>query len=250
MFGEVAGRYDFLNHLLSMNVDRYWRWQVVRKAPPAGSGPVLDVCTGTGDLAIAYSRLLGPHRRASYRCDSGSMAASDITAGRDPISVVATDFCREMLQLGRRKGRRVGAGNGLVFIEADTLSLPFPSDHFSLVSVAFGLRNVADVDRGLEEMTRVCAKGGKVVVLEFSLPTRQPLQAVYRWYLGTVLPRVGQLVSGSRSNAYNYLSESVDAFPFGEALAERMRAVGLVEVSVHPLSWGIATLYVGLKNCD
>ena len=96
-------------------------------------------------------------------------------------------------------------------------------------------------------MTRVCAKGGKVVVLEFSLPTRQPLRAAYGWYFSKLLPRIGQLVSGSRSNAYNYLPESVTEFPFGAVLAGQMRAAGLAEVTVHPLTWGIATLYVGLK---
>lgn len=138
MFAEIAERYDRLNHLLSMNVDRYWRWRTVRKVPLVGEGPMLDVCTGTGDLAIAYFKSSG---------------------GQAPI--VAADFCHEMLVLGEGKGQKVGGGQCMFFVEADTMCLPFPSGYFQVVSVAFGLRNVADTDRGLTEMVRVCAQGGQ-----------------------------------------------------------------------------------------
>jgi len=252
MFREVAPRYDFLNHLLSMSVDRYWRWQAVRKAPPpADDGPVLDVCTGTADLAISYLRAARRDVQTSpARISEGSAAEAldGSAAGRGGAGVVAADFCHEMLRLGQRKAKQIGAGDGLMFVAADTLALPFPSDSFQVVSVAFGLRNVADTDRALAEMARVCGKGGSVVVLEFSLPGRQPFRAVYRWYLTKVLPRIGQLLSGSRSKAYNYLSASVGEFPSGEMLASRMRCAGLAEVTVQPLSGGIATLYIGLKQ--
>ncbi len=223
MFGEIAGRYDFLNHLLSLGLDRYWRWQTVRRVPPQGDAPVLDVCTGTGDLALAYFRR---------------------TRGNAPI--VAADFCPEMLVIGRQKGDRAGANGQMMFVEADAQRLPFPDDSFQIVSVAFGLRNVADTDRGLREMARVCRPGGRVAVLEFSLPLR-PLRGVYNWYFRKVLPRIGQAVSGSRSSAYDYLPASVGEFPSGEALAGRMRAAGLCEVSFSPLTFGVATLYVGTK---
>lgn len=225
MFGEIAGRYDFLNHLLSAGVDKYWRWQAVRKSQPDGEGPVLDLCTGTGDLAIAYRRATNENTR-----------------------IVACDFCHEMLVVGAAKGRRRKLGEAIAFIEADAQQLPLPSDHFQIVSVAFGLRNVSDTDRGLAEMARVCAVGGRVVILEFSMPSWQPMRAVYGAYFRHVLPRIGQFVARNRTNAYGYLPESVGEFPSGEILAERMRRVGLTDIQVHPLTFGIATLYIGTKK--
>jgi demethylmenaquinone methyltransferase / 2-methoxy-6-polyprenyl-1,4-benzoquinol methylase len=225
MFGEIAGRYDFLNHLLSLGIDRYWRSQTVKRVAPVGDRPLLDICTGTGDLALAYFKR---------------------TKGNVPI--VAADFCPEMLTIGKQKGAQAGANGELTFIEADALRLPFPDDAFQIVSVAFGLRNVADTDRGLSEMTRVCRPGGRVAVLEFSSPRRQPLRALYNWYFRHVLPRVGQAVSRSRLSAYDYLPSSVGEFPSGEALAARMRTAGLCDVTFTPLTFGIATLYVGTKS--
>lgn len=235
MFGQIAGRYDFLNHLLSLNIDRYWRWKTVRRVPPSDEGPVLDVCTGTGDLAIAYHR-----------------------AARGRVAIVGADFCHEMLAIARRKGARIPAqgqtdGPGdpsyyaVRFVEADAMQLPFPSDHYQIVSVAFGLRNVADTDAGLAEMTRVCRPGGKVVVLEFSTPRWQPFGAVYGWYFRRVLPRIGQLFSRNPCDAYRYLPESVGEFPSGEQLVRRMEAAGLRDVEFHPLTLGVATLYIGTK---
>jgi demethylmenaquinone methyltransferase/2-methoxy-6-polyprenyl-1,4-benzoquinol methylase len=165
--------------------------------------------------------------------------------GRTPI--VAADFCPEMLVIGRRKGDRAGANGQMMFVEADAQRLPFPDDSFQIVAVAFGLRNVANTDRGLCEMTRVCRPGGRVVVLEFSLPRSRALRGLYNWYFRNVLPRIGQAVSGSRSSAYDYLPASVGEFPSGEALAERMWAAGLNDVTYTPLTFGVATLYVGVK---
>ncbi len=224
MFGQIAGRYDFLNHLLSMNVDRWWRRQTVRRVPPDGPLPILDVCTGTGDLALAYDRAAGGGTR-----------------------IVAADFCHEMLAIGRAKARQVGADERVTFIEADALTLPLPDDAFQIVCVAFGLRNVADTDRGLAEMARVAAPGGRVAVLEFTMPRRQPMKGLYSWYFRHVLPRIGQLVSRNTTSAYQYLPESVGQFPQDEALVERMRAAGLDNLRRWPLTFGIATLYVGEK---
>jgi len=223
MFGEIAARYDFLNHLLSLNVDKYWRRYTVRKVRPTGTTPILDVCTGTGDLALAYRRAAGE------------------------TTVVAADFCHPMLAIGDAKSAKAGVQSGVVFIEADTQQLPFPSDAFQIVSVAFGLRNVSDTDRGLREMTRVCQPGGRVAVLEFSMPTWQPFKAVYGWYFRNVLPKIGQILARNKRDAYNYLPQSVGEFPQGEALAERMRAAGLQDVKFFPLTFGVATLYVGTK---
>lgn len=224
MFGEIAGRYDRLNHLLSLGVDRYWRWKAVRRAPPLGEGPILDLCTGTGDLALAYYR-----------------------ASRGRARIVAADFCHEMLVLGAAKGHAAGANGQITFVEADAQRLPLADDLFQVVCVAFGLRNVTDTDQGLREMARVCRPGGQVVVLEFSQPRWQPFRAVYGWYFRHVLPRIGQALSRNRHAAYNYLPASVAEFPAGDALAQRMRAAGLKDVVHVPLTLGVATLYVGAK---
>jgi demethylmenaquinone methyltransferase/2-methoxy-6-polyprenyl-1,4-benzoquinol methylase len=224
MFGRIAGRYDLLNHLLSLGIDRYWRRRTVRLVAPSGPRPILDVCTGTGDLALAYDRA---------------------AAGRTQI--VAADFCHEMLAIGRQKAHRAGADSRIAFVEADAQSLPLPGDTFQIVCVAFGLRNVADTNRGLAEMARVCAPGGRVAVLEFSTPTRQPFKAIYGWYFRHVLPRIGSLFARNSGGAYAYLPDSVGEFPQGDALLDRMRAAGLSELRSYPLTLGVATLYVGTK---
>jgi demethylmenaquinone methyltransferase/2-methoxy-6-polyprenyl-1,4-benzoquinol methylase len=226
MFGNIAPRYDLLNHLLSLNVDRYWRWRTTRLAPPDphDPAPILDVCTGTGDLALAYDR-----------------------AARQRVPIIGTDFCLPMLLPARAKTKRSGAAERVRYVEADTQCLPFPDETFQLVSVAFGLRNVTDTDRGLAEMVRVTRPGGRVAILEFSRPQHWLFGRVYRFYFRRLLPAIGQLVSRSRDQAYNYLPASVMEFPDGEALAERLRAHGLAEVRWHPLTFGIATLYVGRK---
>jgi demethylmenaquinone methyltransferase / 2-methoxy-6-polyprenyl-1,4-benzoquinol methylase len=224
MFGEIAPNYDRMNHLLSLNVDRYWRWWTVRKLAPVTGEPILDVCTGTGDLALTFQRA---------------------TQGKSEI--VAADFCREMLEIGRAKQGRARIGGELVFVEADAQNLPFEDNRFAIVSVAFGLRNVANTDRGLAEMTRVCRPGGQVAVLEFSTPRWQPFRGLYLWYFRNILPRIGQLFAKNSSAAYEYLPATVAEFPDGEALAERMRGVGLRNAKFWPLTGGIATLYVGRK---
>jgi demethylmenaquinone methyltransferase/2-methoxy-6-polyprenyl-1,4-benzoquinol methylase len=225
MFGEIAPNYDRMNHLLSMNVDRYWRWQTVRRLRLTPGKPILDLCTGTGDLAIAFHRA---------------------TQGRSRI--VGADFCPQMLAIARQKASRLlRRGEPIEFIEADAQNLPLDSDAFDIVSVAFGLRNIADTDRGLAEMVRVCAPGGQVAVLEFSEPSWQPLRAMYGFYFRRVLPRIGQWLARNTSDAYHYLPATVGEFPSGQALAERMRAAGLEQVRYWPLTFGVATLYIGAK---
>lgn len=225
MFGEIAGRYDFLNHLLSLNVDRYWRWRTVRSVPPQAGMKILDMCTGTGDLALAYNKAAGGE-----------------------AEIVGADFCHEMLVLGRQKAIKAEANDAVHFVEADAMQIPLPDDQFDIVSVAFGLRNVAVTDVGLAEMFRVCKPGGQVAVLEFSSPEWQPFKAIYGWYFRNVLPKIGQLLARNAQSAYNYLPESVGEFPQGEQLAERMRAAGLSEVWYRGLTLGVATLYVGKKE--
>jgi demethylmenaquinone methyltransferase/2-methoxy-6-polyprenyl-1,4-benzoquinol methylase len=224
MFGSIAPSYDLLNHLLSLNIDHYWRWRTTRLVPPRGIAPILDLCTGTGDLALAYDRAAG---------------------GQVPI--VAADFCHEMLVLADRKTQRRRAGDRIRYLEADAQQLPFPTSHFQITTVAFGLRNVTDTDRGLAEIVRVTQPGGRVAILEFSRPRGWLSGRLFRFYFRHVLPRIGQAIARSKDNAYQYLPASVQEFPDGEALADRLRRHGLRDVSWYPLTFGIATLYVGTK---
>ena len=234
MFGQIAPRYDLLNHVLSLNVDRYWRWRTVRRVPPVDDGPILDVCTGTGDLAIAYAKAA---RKAAKR------AGGD----RNPAAVIGSDFTPEMLAVAERKRQKLAMADQLTFVEADAQKLPFDAGRFQIVSVAFGLRNVADTDAALREMTRVLRPGGRLAVLEFSMPTWGPFERLYRWYFRRVLPKVGERLARNDDEAYAYLPATVAEFPSGEALAARMRAAGLASVEFFPMTFGIATLYVGVK---
>ncbi len=224
MFGEIAPRYDRMNHLLSLNIDRYWRWRTVRIVRPRGGLPILDVCTGTGDLALAFSRRV---------------------RGRAPV--IGTDFCPEMLAIGERKRQRAGIGGELTFLQADTQQLPFSGNRFQIVSAAFGLRNVAETQAALGEMVRVCVPGGRVAILEFSVPRRQPMRGLYGAYFRFVLPRIGQLLASNSHDAYRYLPDSVGEFAAGEALVHHLQNAGLNQVDVYSLTLGIATLYVGTK---
>jgi demethylmenaquinone methyltransferase/2-methoxy-6-polyprenyl-1,4-benzoquinol methylase len=223
MFGEISGRYDFLNHFLSAGTDYYWRWRCVRAALVSGELPILDVCTGTGDLAVAF------WRRAKGR-----------------VRVVGADFTHEMLALANRKVESLPDG-AIDFVEADAQRLPFADDRFQIVSVAFGLRNVANTEQGLREMARVCAPGGRVIVLEFSLPRNRLIGGIYGWYFRNILPRLGQVLSRNRQSAYSYLPDSVSEFPSGERLAAMMKSCGLERVTWQPLTIGLATVYVGAK---
>lgn len=225
MFADVAPRYDFLNHTLSGGVDRLWRRHTVSRAlEPFGDAKdarVLDLCSGTGDLALAFAA-------------KGS-------------SVIGADFCPEMLEIGEQKRRGAKGGLCLGFLAADAQALPFAEDQFDLATVAFGIRNVQDPECGLAEMRRVVKPGGKVYVLEFSRPRTPILGPAYMWYFRHVLPRLGSWLSrGSRdSKAYDYLPESVLEFPDREAFLDLMRAAGLTDCSYRLLSFGIAALYEG-----
>jgi demethylmenaquinone methyltransferase/2-methoxy-6-polyprenyl-1,4-benzoquinol methylase len=227
MFGHIAPTYDLLNHLLSLNVDKYWRWRTTRLVPPRGPAPILDLCTGTGDLALAYDRAAGGH-----------------------TPIVGADFCHEMLVPAIRKTVKRGASERIRYVEADAQRLPFPDNFFQITAVAFGLRNVTDTDRGIAEMVRVTRSGGRVAILEFSRPRSWLFGTLYQFYFRRMLPLIGQLLSRSKDNAYRYLPASVMEFPDGEALAERLRGHGLTEVRWRPLTFGIATLYFGRKGQD
>jgi demethylmenaquinone methyltransferase/2-methoxy-6-polyprenyl-1,4-benzoquinol methylase len=226
MFGEIAPWYDFLNHLLSLNIDKRWRTRTARLIPPGPPelGPILDLCTGTGDLALTYDRASG-----------GS------------VPIIGADFCHEMLVRATRKASEADAGDRVRFVEADAQTLPFSDNTFQLVTIAFGLRNITDTDQGLAEMVRVVRPGGRIAILEFSKPRHWLLGRLYRWYFRYVLPLIGQILCRNKESAYRYLPESVLKFPDNEELAARLRAHGLMEVKYEPLTFGIATLYVGKK---
>jgi demethylmenaquinone methyltransferase/2-methoxy-6-polyprenyl-1,4-benzoquinol methylase len=224
MFASIARQYDLLNHLLSLNIDRSWRRFTVRHAPPMANAPVLDCCTGTADLALEYAR-----------------------AAPVGTKVVGTDFCRPMLEIGRRKIARAGRAEQVALIEGDAHRLPLPDNIFGVVSVAFGLRNVSDTVRGLDEMIRVARPGGCVAVLEFSKPRGRVWGRLYSAFFRHVLPRVGQAIAPNRDSAYAYLPASVFQFPEGEALLAVMAERGLTDLQRFPLTGGIATLYLGTK---
>jgi demethylmenaquinone methyltransferase/2-methoxy-6-polyprenyl-1,4-benzoquinol methylase len=177
MFDGIAPKYDLLNHLLSLNTDKVWRKRVTRQVPLA-SGPLLDVCTGTGDLAFEYDGAAGGH-----------------------VPIVGVDFSGEMLERAVVKSRRRGSHPRIRFVQADAQQLPFASNQFEVAAVAFGLRNVTDTDRGLAEMTRVTRPGGRVAVLEFSRPRHWLLGRAYKAYFLYMLPMVGQLFSRSGEKA-------------------------------------------------
>ena len=222
MFAQIASKYDLMNHLLSLNVDKYWRSATVKRVHVSGQAPILDLCTGTGDLAFAFHRV------------------------HPQVPVVGADFCPEMLDVARQKQRRRHIDN-IRFVEASAMDLPFDDDEFQVVSVAFGIRNVEDTDRGLAEIARVCRPGGQVAILEFSQPSVWPLNHLYQFYFRRILPRVGQMMASNDKSAYEYLPSSVNEFPSGQAFAERLTAAGFRDIAVQPMTLGIATLYVGVK---
>lgn len=227
MFAGIAGRYDLLNTVLSLGLDRRWRWQAARAAlaapavRSAGTPRLLDVATGTGDLAFALARAL------------------------PRASVTAVDFVEPMLERARRKGARLGApATSITFAHGDGTDLAFADDSFDAVTIAFGLRNFADLDAGLREFRRVLRPGGRLVVLEFPPPPRGLFGALFRLYFLRVLPVLGGLVSG-RASAYRYLPDSVLAFPPPEALAQRMRDAGFAGVHYQLQTGGVSALHVG-----
>lgn len=228
MFATIAARYDLLNHLLSVNIDKRWRRRVAKMLHgtlpplnPSGKGEarILDVACGTGDLSLTLFEKVDAR-------------------------VVGLDFCRPMLRLATSKAFRLGFE--VPFIEGDALSLPFRDRSFEAATIAFGLRNLAGVEAGIEELFRILKPGGRVVVLEFSKPTTPILRSLFRIYFTKVLPLFGGLISGSMT-AYQYLPDSVSRFPDQTELASMMRQVGFTEVTFQNLSGGIAALHLGTR---
>lgn len=224
MFTSIAPRYDLLNHLLSLNIDRLWWRRTARsfqKTLARSDARVLDLCCGTGDMTFAL------HRQAGKFCPR----------------IFGADFSHAMLQRAAAKSGQSASPPG--WIEADALNLPLPSDHFDLATSAFGFRNLADYDAGLREIFRVLRPGGQCGILDFGEP-KGVLGAAYRVYFKQVLPRVGTMISGVRG-PYAYLPASVERFPTPEEMLIRMRNAGFAEAAWTPYSFGIAGLYRGKK---
>ncbi len=223
MFAGIASRYDLLNHLLSLNIDKKWRKAVSTELSLILNTPdavVLDAACGTGDLSLE----LNSHAKAR---------------------VIGSDFCRPMLELAQTKS--ANEPHAIPYVEADALELPFDDDQFDAVTIAFGLRNLANVTNGLSELHRVLKKGGQLAVLEFSAPIVPGFGALFNFYFSHVLPRIGGAVSGSR-DAYEYLPGSVAKFPGQKALAAMMEETGFRDVKYRNLTGGIAALHSGTKT--
>ena len=220
MFNAVAPRYDLLNRVLSAGIDRYWRSRAVRMLSDEQPRRVLDVATGTADLAIKIERTLHP---------------------RETIGI---DLSTEMLDRGRAKVEQKGLSPRISLRKADAADLPFADASFDAAFVAFGVRNFEDLDAGLGDIRRVLRPSGALVVLEFSSPRAFPIKQVYDWYSRHVLPRIGGLLSPDQG-AYEYLPNSVAAFPDGTDFLRRMRSAGFADLEWTSLTFGIASLYKG-----
>ncbi len=222
MFDDIAPRYDFLNRLLSFGIDRRWRrFAVGLLAIPAGGG-VLDIATGTGDVALEIARQTLPD-----------------------VSIVGADVSREMVEIGRQKVAASPHAGRITFEIAPCEALPFADNRFDGITIAFGIRNVVDRSLGLAEMHRVLKPGGRAVILEFSTPTSSLFRTLYHFYFLMVLPRIGGLFS--RQSAYQYLPDSVMEFPSREEFKKLMATAGFGNLRHHDLTFGIATVFLGEK---
>lgn len=227
VFSAIAGRYDFLNALLSFNRDKRWRKFAVSRAELGHGEIVLDIATGTGDLALELARRVG---------EGGE--------------VIGIDFCAEMLIKAREKIQKTYCHN-LRLVCAKAEALPFPDDTFDCVSIGFALRNVSVIEQALGEMARVLRVGGNLVCLEFSRPQHKVFRRIYRLYIFLVLPFLGRVISRNRE-AYAYLPRSIMEFPSSFEIKRIMRKVGLRDIMVYPLTFGVATTYIAIKraSCD
>lgn len=217
MFNNIAHRYDFLNHFLSAGIDKRWRKKVIRLLAQGKPQQILDVATGTGDLAIAALAL-------------------------HPTQITGVDISTGMLNIGREKIAKLGFEKQITLLEGDSESLPFDNDHFDAVMVAFGVRNFEHLEIGLREMGRVLKPGGKCIILEFSQPQRFPVKQLYQFYFLRILPFIGKLFSKDHS-AYSYLPESVNEFPSGKAFLTILEKTGYKNPKHYPLTMGIASIY-------
>jgi demethylmenaquinone methyltransferase/2-methoxy-6-polyprenyl-1,4-benzoquinol methylase len=222
MFDKIAFRYDFLNHFLSAGIDRIWRKKAIRELTELKPKTVLDVATGTADMPIMLIRLLSPDK------------------------VIGIDISEGMLALGRQKITKLGLKEKINLQTGDAENIFFSNASFFAVTVAFGVRNFQNLEKGLSEMYRILKPAGKLVILEFSRPAKGYILPFYKIYLRVVAPRIGKMVSGSL-DAYKYLNDSVNAFPEGKAFTAILDKTGFKETYFKKLSFGICTIYCGTK---
>lgn len=221
MFDNISGRYDFLNHFLSLGIDKLWRKKAIKLLKPLQPKRIIDLATGTGDFAIAALKL-------------------------NPDKIIGVDISDGMLEKGRLKMKKKGVENIIDMINGDSEDLPFDDNYFDALTVGFGVRNYENLEKGLSEMLRVIRPGGKAVILEFSKPKKFPIKQLFNFYSKRIIPVLGKTISKD-SSAYAYLPESVEAFPEGKGFLEILEKVGYKEVEAQPVSGGIATIYIGVK---
>ncbi len=222
MFDHIAPTYDTLNHRLSWNIDRGWRKKAIRELQPYGPQTILDIATGTGDFAILSAQMLKPQR------------------------LIGADISEGMMQIGREKVSKAGLEGVITFEKQDCLALSYPTATFDAVIAAFGIRNFADLDKGLKEMCRVLKPGAHLSIVELTTPVSFPMKQLFRIYSHTVLPIYGRLISRDTS-AYSYLTKTIEAFPQGELMVDILKKAGFSEASFRRLTFGICTLYTARK---
>lgn len=221
IFNDIAPKYDLLNHFLSLNIDKRWRRKAIKYIRPEEKGLLLDVACGTGDFSIAAQR-----------------------AGVQQVTGI--DISANMVAIGQKKVEALGLAPYITLQAGDSEQIEFEDGHFDVVTVAFGVRNFEHLETGLKEMQRVLKKGGKVIILEFSMPEHFPMKQLYRFYFRHILPVLGGWISGNRG-AYTYLPESVMKFPQGKKFMDIMKECGFQQARQQKLTFGIASIYVGVK---
>jgi len=221
MFDSISGKYDFLNHFLSLGIDIRWRKKAIKLLAKENPKLILDVATGTGDFAIEALKL-------------------------NPEKIIGVDISEGMLEVGRKKMKSNGHDGIIELTYGDSENLPFEENKFDAVIVAFGVRNFENLEKGLKEIHRVLRPNGRMVVLEFSKPSSFPMKQLYSFYFNAVLPKIGKAVSHD-SSAYTYLPESVQAFPSGNAFLSVLSGLGFKNASCQPLTFGISSLYSATK---
>lgn len=221
MFNNISHRYDFLNHFLSLGIDRMWRATAIRLLKPLKPKQILDVATGTGDFAIQAMRL-------------------------NPEKITGIDISEGMLKVGRKKIERLKLSDRIQLLSGDSENMQFPDSSFDAVTVGFGVRNFENLEKGLAEILRVLKPGAMLIVLEFSRPRKFPMRQLYNFYFKNILPGLGRLISSDKS-AYTYLPESVEVFPDGTDFENILRNVGFKETACKPLTFGISSIYMARK---
>ena len=221
MFNNIAWRYDFLNHFLSFGIDRYWRRKTISELKKYNPKLILDVATGTGDLAIAALKL-------------------------HPVKIYGIDISSDMLNIGRKKIKQRKLNTVIELLESDSENLFFEDNKFDAITVAFGVRNFENLDKGLSEMRRVLKPGSVAVILEFSKPNNKLIRSLYRFYSVKITPRIGKLISKDKA-AYDYLHESVEEFASGREFVSILQQVGFNKVQCKPLTFGIVSIYLAEK---